>query len=107
MGHRYVLGGASDLGRQRIIERIYSLRTGNTTYTESTDHYILSADEDGIKNAVLTIESAVMEDRNFYNCTGTNDAIRYGNSGYIVAVESTYVRVKGMSRWRSPDGPPI
>lgn len=77
---------------------IQSATPGNATYSESTDHYILSADEKGIKNSILTIESAVLEDRNFYNCTGTNDAIEYGNVGYEVAVEATYVRVKGTSQ---------
>lgn len=70
---------------------------GNMTYVESSDHIKLSADDQGIKNAVLTIESAVLEDREFYNCTGTNRAIKYGNAGYPVAVEATYVRVKGSS----------
>lgn len=61
---------------------------------------ILSAGEDGIKNTVLTIESATLDDRQFYNCTGTNIAVQYGNQGYNVAVEAIYVRVKGALNYR-------
>lgn len=68
---------------------------GNTTYTESTDRIKLSEDEFNIKNAILTIDSAVLEDRTFYNCTATNDAVRYGKRE--LAEEFTYVRVKGMN----------
>lgn len=68
---------------------------GNRTYSESEDRVILSANEDGIRNTVLTIESAQLDDRQFYNCTGTNVAVRYGNANYDVAVEAIYVRVKG------------
>lgn len=71
---------------------------GNTTYTESTDRIKLSADENDVKNSILTIENSLLEDRQFYNCTATNTAIRLGNQGYEVAVESVYVRVKGSCR---------
>lgn len=71
------------------------LFVGNKTYTESEGRVILSADDRGIKNSILTIESASLDDRQFYNCTGTNMAIQYGNAGYEIAVEEIYVRVKG------------
>lgn len=77
---------------------------GNVTYTESSDRVQLSADELGIENAVLTIDAAVLDDRAFYNCTATNDAILYGNADYVVAMESTYVRVKGLCYYYPPFG---
>lgn len=55
----------------------------------------LKEDEFHIKNAILVIENAVLEDRQYYNCTATNRATKYGNAGYEAAQEYTYVRVKG------------
>jgi len=68
---------------------------GNETYTESRGRIRLDEDERKIKNAVLYIENVVLEDRQTYNCTGTNDAIKFGNADYSEAQEYIYVRVKG------------
>lgn len=68
---------------------------GNETYEESRGRIVLTEDERNIKNAVLLIENVVLEDRQIYNCTGTNSAIKYGNANYSEAQEYIYVRVKG------------
>lgn len=62
---------------------------------QSTDRITLKEDENNIKNAILIIENAVLEDRSFYNCTAVNLATKYGNGNYEPALEFTYVRVKG------------
>lgn len=71
---------------------------GNETYEESRGRITLAEDERKIKNAVLIIDTVILEDRQTYNCTGTNDAIKYGNAGYPEAQEYIYVRVKGENR---------
>lgn len=68
---------------------------GTEEYTESKGRIQLTADERNIKNAVLFIDQAEIDDRKFYNCTGTNLAIRHGNANYTEAEEYIYVRVKG------------
>lgn len=73
----------------------FSSLVGNRTYDKSEDRVVLSADDRGIENSILTIESATLDDREFYNCTAVNDANLYGNFGYDIPVESIYVRVKG------------
>lgn len=64
-------------------------------FEESRGRIILEPDERNIKNAYLYIENVVLEDRKTYNCTGTNDAIKFGNANYTEAQEYIYVRVKG------------
>lgn len=44
---------------------------------------------------MLTIESATLDDRKEYTCSGTNIAVQYGNADYTVATEVIFVRVKG------------
>jgi len=68
---------------------------GNETYEESRGRIRLEEDERKIKNAVLFIDNVVLEDRQTYNCTATNLAIKYGNANYEEANEYIYVRVKG------------
>lgn len=68
---------------------------GDEVYEESRGRIMLAEDERKIKNAILYIESVVLEDRKTYNCTGTNLAIKYGNANYAEAQEYVYVRVKG------------
>lgn len=67
---------------------------GNQTYNESTGNVILQEDWRGVKNSILIIESVVYADRKVYNCSATNLAVKYGNSGYEVAVESVLVRIR-------------
>lgn len=67
---------------------------GNQTFNESTGNIILEADWRGVKNSILIIESVAYADRQVYNCTATNAAIKYGNVGYQVAVESALVRIR-------------
>lgn len=64
-------------------------------FEESRGRIILEPDERNIKNAYLFIDNVVLEDRKTYNCTGTNDAIKFGNANYTEAKEYIYVRVKG------------
>lgn len=75
---------------------IISWHIGDDNYTEKTEGRIkIEDDENGIKNAKLIIEQTVLEDRKYYNCSVTSDAILYGNAGYAPDSTHTYVRVKG------------
>ncbi|XP_037048833.1 neuroplastin-like [Bradysia coprophila] len=67
---------------------------GNQTYNESAGNIILQEDWRGVKNSILVIESVAYADRQVYNCTATNMAVKYGNSGYEIAVETTLVRIR-------------
>lgn len=67
---------------------------GNQTYNESSGNIILQEDWRGINNSILIIESVTYSDRMIYNCSATNMAIKFGNAGYEVAVESTLVRIR-------------
>lgn len=69
--------------------------TDDKVYSEVNPNAKLSADANGIENAILTIDNAVLEDRANYSCVAVNDAILYGNAKYEMAKEATYVRVKG------------
>lgn len=54
--------------------------------------------KDNVEDALLTIEKAELSDRNFYNCTVTNEATGFVDSNghkYTMAEDATYVRVKG------------
>lgn len=68
---------------------------GNETYDSSRGRIRLGEDERNIKNAYLYIDEVQLDDRQMYNCTGTNIAIRLGNANYSEANEYIYVRVKG------------
>jgi len=68
---------------------------GNETYETSRGRIRLDEDDRKIKNSVLYIDNVVLEDRQTYNCTATNLAIKFGNANYSEAQEWIYVRVKG------------
>jgi hypothetical protein len=62
-------------------------------YDETDDRIKLEADSNNVKNAILTIDVARIEDRNTYTCIASNKASsKYPDK--IVSSE-TYVRVKG------------
>uniref|UniRef100_U5EQY7 Putative basigin n=1 Tax=Corethrella appendiculata TaxID=1370023 RepID=U5EQY7_9DIPT len=70
-----------------------SWRVGNETYSESEGRIILQEDATSkIKNSVLIIESATLDDRNEYVCEARNKASDLRN---ISVQSATYVRVKG------------
>ncbi|XP_055297725.1 basigin isoform X2 [Sitodiplosis mosellana] len=61
-------------------------------------HVTLKDDEDNVKDAILIIKHAVLEDRNWYNCTARNQATGFQykpGHQYTEDKEGTYVRVKG------------
>lgn len=62
-------------------------------YEQSTDRIKLSEDENGVPNAILTIDPVSLDDRGDYKCHGTNPAIKW-KSEFIEKL--TFVRVKGM-----------
>ncbi|KRG03475.1 uncharacterized protein Dmoj_GI17919, isoform C [Drosophila mojavensis] len=64
-----------------------------TNVTNSTDRYILKADDNKIENAILMIENVTLDDRGDYKCHGRNEANDYANS--TVATDVVTVRVKG------------
>ncbi|XP_017060423.2 basigin isoform X2 [Drosophila ficusphila] len=70
---------------------------GNVTLTNSTDRYILKADEDNVPNAILTLDNVTLDDRGDYKCIGRNAANDYGVNGTNTApaIDVTTVRVKG------------
>lgn len=74
---------------------IISWHIGDDNYTESDGRVILKEDENDIKNAILIIDQAVLEDRKWYNCSVTSDAVLLGNAGFAPDSTHTYVRVKG------------
>lgn len=67
--------------------------TGDTDEFNKS-HITLKKDSDNVEDAILVIEHAVLEDRNFYNCTARNKATELGK--YEQAEDGSYVRVKGM-----------
>jgi hypothetical protein len=68
----------------------------NATAIDSDDGRLkLETDSDGTENAILVIESAVLDDRNTYTCSASNKASTLLNKGD--AESKTYVRVKGMT----------
>lgn len=70
----------------------FSWKIGNETYTESRDRVVLSEDEAGHKNAVLSYKKATLDDRGNFTCEVRNIATNITKS---VASATTYVRVKG------------
>lgn len=67
---------------------------GNTTYYNSTDRYILRPDDNGIVNAIFSIENVSLEDRGEYKCVGENEANKLIDK-YPINSDVSYVRVKG------------
>lgn len=66
---------------------------GNLTINNSTEKYILRADDNKIQNAIITIENVSLNDRGEYKCIGRNDATDYANGEE--ASDVSFVRVKG------------
>lgn len=62
--------------------------TGNETYDKSRDRITLQDNEQNIKNAILIIDSATMDDRGDIICNVENIEGKEKSS-------ATYVRVKG------------
>lgn len=80
------------------MKMIVYVGTNYTNLTNSTDRYILKKDDNGVENALLTLENVTLDDRGEYRCYGRNEANDYGNNGTnTVASDSTTVRVKGES----------
>lgn len=75
----------------------YNLNFAGGSDLVNRSHVILKPDDDNIQDAILIIESAVLEDRQFYNCTAENWATKFNPTLYPPAQEHTYVRVKGNS----------
>lgn len=67
---------------------------GNTTYKESKDRVILSSDEHGHENAVLSYEVAELDDRGNFTCFVKNNRTFHVDSVKPISTV-TYVRVKG------------
>lgn len=73
------------------------MKTGNDP-NFNRSHVTLKDDEDNVKDAILIIEHAVLEDRNWYNCTARNQATGFEykpGHKYQEDKEGTFVRVKG------------
>lgn len=66
---------------------------GNLTISNSTDRFILKANENKVQNAILMVENASLDDRGEYKCIGHNAAMEYTNME--PAKDVSYVRVKG------------
>ncbi|KMY88925.1 uncharacterized protein Dsimw501_GD23503, isoform J [Drosophila simulans] len=67
----------------------------NVTLTNATDRFILKPDDNGVPNAILTLENVTLEDRGEYKCIGRNAANVYGGNTTAPASDVTTVRVKG------------
>lgn len=68
----------------------FILFAGNETYTDSRGRVTLDNDND-VKNAILIIDKASLDDRGDYHCK----AINIANSFVNITTVSTFVRVKG------------
>lgn len=66
------------------------------TIYNSTDRFVLKANDEKIQNAILTIENVSLDDRGEYKCIGQNAATEYAN--VQAANDVSYVRVKGRNR---------
>lgn len=71
---------------------VVTWKIGNNETLDRT-RVTLKEDSDHVKDAILVIEHTVLEDRNMYNCTATNQAT--GHQKYEAAEQGSYVRVKG------------
>ncbi|XP_016932696.3 uncharacterized protein Bsg isoform X1 [Drosophila suzukii] len=67
---------------------------GNVTLTNATDRFILKQ-ENGVQNAILTLDNVTLDDRGEYKCIGRNAANDYGVNTTAPASDFTTVRVKG------------
>jgi len=70
------------------------LLAGNVTLTNATDRFILKQ-ENGVQNAILTLDNVTLDDRGEYKCIGRNAANDYGVNTTAPASDFTTVRVKG------------
>lgn len=69
------------------------LFVGNLTINNSTDRFILKANDEKVQNALLTIENVSLDDRGEYKCIAQNAATEYADME--AAKDVSYVRVKG------------
>ncbi|XP_070067878.1 basigin isoform X2 [Drosophila takahashii] len=67
---------------------------GNVTLTNATDRFVLKPDN-GVQNAILTLDNVTLDDRGEYKCIGRNAANDYGSNSTNPASDFTTVRVKG------------
>ncbi|XP_050740995.1 uncharacterized protein LOC108036693 [Drosophila biarmipes] len=67
---------------------------GNVTLTNATDRFVLKQDN-GVQNAILTLDNVTLDDRGEYKCIGRNAANDYGVNTTAPASDFTTVRVKG------------
>lgn len=71
---------------------VVTWKIGGNDTLDST-RVTLKEDSDHVKDAILIIEHSNLGDRNWYNCTATNQAT--GQLKYEAAASGSYVRVKG------------
>jgi len=83
------------LGSQLVFNFRALLSTANVTLTNATDRFILKPDDNGVPNAILTLDNVTLDDRGEYKCIGRNAANVYGGNTTTPASDVTTVRVKG------------
>ncbi|EDW88451.2 uncharacterized protein Dyak_GE18733, isoform H [Drosophila yakuba] len=66
---------------------------GNVTLTNDTDRVIVKPDN-GVPNAILTLDNVTLDDRGEYKCTGKNAANEYAKNTTTLATDATTLRVK-------------